>query len=139
MARILSATSGVLMRLVVQRGIPTDPLSFFVTHVNAPRGTIVAIVGTLASCQPIPVLMMLAPLRVRTKGYSLTCKKFSDRKGFMVLPCLDLLCKFNHLLPRGTALHQVEHRQSVNNDEIVTTRLTNSFNNFNCKSHAVFV
>ena len=31
-ARIASATSGVLMRLVAMRGMPTSPLSFFVTQ-----------------------------------------------------------------------------------------------------------
>ena len=29
---------------------------------NPPRGTIVAMVGILASCHPIPVLIILAPL-----------------------------------------------------------------------------
>ena len=71
-ASIPSATSGMLMRFVVHRGMPTEPLSFLVTQVNAPRGTIVAIVGTRASCQPIPVLIILAPLedRVRYSGES---------------------------------------------------------------------
>lgn len=39
----------------------TSPLSFFVTQENPALGTLVAIVGMRASCQPIPVLMMLAP------------------------------------------------------------------------------
>jgi hypothetical protein len=32
-----------------------------VTQAKAARGTLVAMVGTRASCQPMPVLMMLAP------------------------------------------------------------------------------
>ncbi len=60
-ARICSATSGVLIRLVATRGTDTAPLSRFVTPAQAPRGTWVAIVGTRASCQPMPVLMMSAP------------------------------------------------------------------------------
>ena len=65
-ARTRSATSGVLIRLVVTSGmsIPSPRSSsriFWVTHVNAARGTLVAMVGTRASCHPIPVLMMVAP------------------------------------------------------------------------------
>jgi len=36
-------------------------MSFCVTQENAPRGTLVAIVGIRASCQPIPELIMVAP------------------------------------------------------------------------------
>jgi hypothetical protein len=57
-----SATSGVLMRLVVMSGTPTLRLqAFAVTPAKPPRGTEVAMVGTRASCQPMPVLMMVAP------------------------------------------------------------------------------
>ncbi len=62
-ARTCSATAGSLMRLVVHSGIATSPLSFFVTHAKAARGTLVAMVGTRASCQPMPVLMIVAPAR----------------------------------------------------------------------------
>ena len=61
-----SATSGVLMRLLVTSGI-CKPWArsvsriFCVTQAKAPRGTLVAIVGTRASCQPMPVLRMVAP------------------------------------------------------------------------------
>jgi hypothetical protein len=58
-----SATSGVLIRLVAQSGMPTLPISLRVTHANAARGTDVAIVGMRASCQPMPVLMIVAPAR----------------------------------------------------------------------------
>ncbi len=65
-ARICSATSGVLMRLLVTSGIAMPSARsasriFLVTQVKAPRGTLVAIVGTRASCQPMPVLMIVAP------------------------------------------------------------------------------
>ena len=60
-ARICSATSGILIRLVVTKGIFTSPFIFCVTHVKAALGTMVAIVGIRASCQPIPVLMILTP------------------------------------------------------------------------------
>ncbi len=60
-ARIASATVGSLIRLVVTSGTVTRPLSLRVTQLNAPRGTGVAMVGMRASCQPIPVLMRVAP------------------------------------------------------------------------------
>jgi xanthosine utilization system XapX-like protein len=47
--------------LVVQRGMLISFFIFAVTHVNAPLGTIVAIVGILASCHPMPVLIIVAP------------------------------------------------------------------------------
>ena len=37
------------------------PWSFSVTHAKAARGTLVAMVGMRASCQPMPVLMRVAP------------------------------------------------------------------------------
>ncbi len=49
------------MRLVAISGIRTSPFIRFVTHANAARGTIVAMVGMRASCQPMPVLMIVAP------------------------------------------------------------------------------
>ncbi len=60
-ASTASATAGSLIRLVAISGIPTSFFSRFVTHANAARGTIVAMVGTRASCQPMPVLMIVAP------------------------------------------------------------------------------
>ena len=63
-----SATSGVLMRLEVMSGtlMPAAANSafiFLVSQAKAARGTLVAIVGTRASCQPMPLLMRLAPAR----------------------------------------------------------------------------
>ena len=49
------------MRLVVISGISTLLFMRRVTHANAARGTIVAMVGIRASCQPMPVLMIVAP------------------------------------------------------------------------------
>ncbi|MNJ47962.1 hypothetical protein D3C77_431400 [compost metagenome] len=60
-ARIRSATSGVLMRLVVISGTVRCFFSSAVTQLKAPRGTLVAMVGMRASCQPMPVLMRLTP------------------------------------------------------------------------------
>ena len=60
-ASTASATSGALIRLVVTSGIDTAPLSRRVTQVKAARGTMVAMVGIRASCQPMPVLSIVAP------------------------------------------------------------------------------
>ena len=65
-ASTASATSGMLMRLLVISGVlmPAARSSariFFVTQANAARGTLVAMVGMRASCQPMPVLMSVAP------------------------------------------------------------------------------
>jgi hypothetical protein len=64
-ASTCSATSGVLMRLLVMTGIvmPSARLSahLWVTQAKAARGTLVAMVGMRASCQPMPVLMSVAP------------------------------------------------------------------------------
>ena len=46
------------MRLVVHNGIPISPFIFWVTQVKAPRGTMVAMVGIRASCQPMPGAVM---------------------------------------------------------------------------------
>ena len=61
LARISSATSGVLMRLDAHTGMPTSGRSRAVVAAHAARGTWVRIVGTRASCQPIPVLITEAP------------------------------------------------------------------------------
>ena len=58
-----SHVAGSLKRLVVMRGTPTFPISFWVTNRNPPRGTMVAMVGMRASCQPMPVLIKFAPAR----------------------------------------------------------------------------
>ena len=56
-----SPTSGVLIRFVVINGMLTSDFMRFVIQVNAARGTEVAIVGTRDSCQPMPVLINVAP------------------------------------------------------------------------------
>ena len=60
-ARTFSAVSGILILFVVTNGILISAFIFLVTQVNAALGTEVAIVGTRDSCQPIPVLMIVAP------------------------------------------------------------------------------
>jgi hypothetical protein len=69
-ARIASATSGMLMRLVATRGSDTSGRSRAVTPAKAPRGTEVAMVGTRASCQPMPVLMMVAPAASTARAWA---------------------------------------------------------------------
>ena len=64
-ARISSATSGVLIRLEAQTGTSTSALSRAVSDRQAARGTWVMIVGTRASCQPIPVLKIVTPASSR--------------------------------------------------------------------------
>ena len=56
-----SATCGSLMRLDATSGIDTLPIRRRVTWAKAARGTLVMIVGTRASCQPMPLLMMFTP------------------------------------------------------------------------------
>jgi hypothetical protein len=51
----------MLMRLVATTGTRSSGFSLAVTPANAARGTEVAIVGTRDSCQPMPVLMRVAP------------------------------------------------------------------------------
>ena len=58
---VLGEARASLIRLEATTGMPTSGRSLAVTRVKAPRGTDVTIVGTRASCQPIPVLMIVAP------------------------------------------------------------------------------
>ncbi|OPZ55749.1 MAG: hypothetical protein BWY91_00824 [bacterium ADurb.BinA028] len=71
-ANTCSATSGVLIRLVATTGMPTAALTLPLTHANPARGTLVAIVGIRASCQPIPVLSMVAPAASTPRASSTT-------------------------------------------------------------------
>ncbi len=64
-ARIDSASSGVLIRLDAQTGTDTSALSRAVAERQAPGGTWVMIVGTRASCQPMPVLSTVTPAASR--------------------------------------------------------------------------
>ena len=61
-------------------GIETFPIIFFVTHAKAARGTEVAIVGILASCQPIPVFIIVAPTR-STSLASMTTSSWVEPLG----------------------------------------------------------
>ena len=67
-----SATSGVLIRFDVMTGIDTSPRSRRVSQPKAARGTEVAMVGTRASCQPMPVFRMLAPAACTARASSAT-------------------------------------------------------------------
>ncbi len=60
-AMISSAISGELIRLEAQTGTDTSALSRAVRDRQAPGGTWVMIVGTRASCQPMPVLSSVTP------------------------------------------------------------------------------
>src|SRR5882757_10261958 len=60
-ARICSADCGMLIRLDATTGIPTYSATALLMSTNALLGTDVTMVGTRASCQPMPELMMVAP------------------------------------------------------------------------------
>ncbi|COY51602.1 Uncharacterised protein [Mycobacterium tuberculosis] len=51
----------MLIRLDATTGIVTCSATALLMSTNAPPGTEVTIVGTRASCQPKPELMMVAP------------------------------------------------------------------------------
>ncbi len=70
-----SASWGVLMRLVVTSGMFTEPMTRLVTQAYAPRGTEVAMVGMRASCQPMPVLMMVAPAASTSRASVITSSR----------------------------------------------------------------
>ncbi len=60
------------MRLDAQTGTETAALSRAVADTQAPRGTWVMIVGTRASCQPMPVLKTVTPASSRACARSTT-------------------------------------------------------------------
>src|SRR3954453_11260554 len=60
-ARICSAACGMLMRLDATTGIATCSATALLMSTKALLGTEVTIVGTLASCQPNPELIIVAP------------------------------------------------------------------------------
>ena len=67
-ASTCSAVSGMLMRLLVTTGVAMPSRrnasrSFLVTQAKPARGTLVAMVGMRASCQPMPLLIKVAPAR----------------------------------------------------------------------------
>jgi hypothetical protein len=81
----------------------TSLFIFFVTQLNAPRGTDVAMVGTRASCQPIPVL-----------------------SGAGVL---YRFCQHHGLFPAAAVGNQVDHGQAVDDDEIFADGLPRALDN----------
>ena len=71
-ARMSSASSGVLIRLEAQTGTFAISLRRAVAERQAPRGTWVMIVGTRASCQPMPVLRTVTPASSSSPASSVT-------------------------------------------------------------------
>ena len=79
------ALQGVLTQLLVKNRVDTPAArtsarSLLDTPVNAPRGTDVAIVGTCASCQPMPLLISVAlaaltALAISRTSFQLLLKK----------------------------------------------------------------
>ncbi len=112
-ARISSATSGVLMRLDAQTGIPTSGRSRAVVEAQAARGTCVRIVGTRASCQPMPVLITEAPAVS-------TALREGDR-----------------LVPGLAVGHEVEQRHAVHHQEVVAERLADPADDLDREAHPV--
>ena len=90
--KIDSATSGMLMRLVAITGKVLACLSLPVNSLNAARGTMVAMVGIRASCQPMPVLNMEAPAasmraisaRLSSQVEPSSTKSSTDRRKIMM-------------------------------------------------------
>ncbi len=50
-------------------------MTFSVTQANAPRGTWVAMVGMRASCQPMPVLIRVAPAASTARASVITSSR----------------------------------------------------------------
>ena len=67
-----SAISGALIRLDAHTGTLATPLRRAVAERQAPRGTWVMIVGTRASCQPMPVLKTVTPASSSSPASSTT-------------------------------------------------------------------
>ena len=86
------------MRLVAITGMRISSFSRAVTQAKAARGTMVAMVGMRASCQPMPVLIIVAPAR------------------------LDAVRERQRLFERAAVLDEIEHRQAKDQDEIRSHR-----------------
>ena len=74
-----SATAGSLILFVTTTGNRLTRRMRSVTNAKAARGTMPAIVGTRASCQPIPVLISVAPASANAASIHCTSAK--------LLPC----------------------------------------------------
>ena len=85
-ARMRSATSGMLMRLVAMSGRRSSVLSLPVIQAKAARGTLVTMVGTRASCQPMPVLMSEAPAASMARA---SCTTSSQREPSSTRSSMD--------------------------------------------------
>ena len=82
------------MRLVAISGIFTLPLSCSVTHANAARGTLVAMVG----------MRGLVPADAGVQN--------GDASGF------QRLRQLHHFIKSGATFHQVQHGQAEDDDEV---------------------
>ena len=101
----------MLMRLVVTRGICTSPIKRLVTQANPARGTMVAMVGTLASCQPMPVLMIVAPACSISFASNTTSSQVSQaEQGVDEFPVVTLV------EPDGRLVEDVEHAHQARPD-----------------------
>ena len=69
-ASMSSATCGMLIRLTATSGSDTCGFRRAVIPAKAPRGTEVAMVGTRASCQPMPELMIVAPAASTARAWA---------------------------------------------------------------------
>ena len=114
LARISSATSGVLIRLVAISGVEICLRKRLVTSRKAARGTLVAMVGILASCQPIPVLIISIPASSRRLARVTT----SFRASFF---------------------YEVQHRKAKNQNELATDPLPNTTDNLQRKFNSITV
>ena len=95
-------------------GMATLPISFCVTQAKPLRGTLVAMVGMRASCQPMPVLRIVAPR-------------------------LDRLRQLHDLVMGGAVGDEVDHAETVDQDEIRPHALAHAAHDFDGQAHAVLV
>ena len=112
-AMISSASSGVLIRLDAHTGTSTTSVSRAVTHAHAARGTWVMIVGTRASCQPMPVLKTVTPASS------------------------SLPRQLDDLVPGLAALDEVEQRDPVDDREALADRLARAPHDLDREAHPV--
>ena len=110
-ARMSSAISGVLIRLDAQTGTVATALRRAVAERQAPRGTWVMIVGTRASCQPMPVLKTETPASSSSPASSID------------------------LVPGLAALDEVEQRDAVDDREALAHQLARAAHDLDREAH----
>ena len=112
-ARICSAACGMLMRLDATTGISTCSATALLMSTKALLGTEVTIVGTLASCQPKPELIIVAPAASTSVA--------SD----------------DDLVPTLAVVDVVGHRHAVADDEVRPDRLAAAAHDLDRKPPAI--